>query len=164
MIIRNNVCYNVVGPCIVVYDDYNRGRNLIDGNVAINAGTADVAIQCTSGATITNNIVINASKYTNVSSMSDSNQHRLSDLAGIAVIQNSIYPAAGYIRNITIVGNTVYMSQADACLRLNGLTNNNILIANNVLYCGSQRSITSAINLSGTSSQLFSIKCPSIAA
>ncbi|CAF3970285.1 unnamed protein product [Rotaria sp. Silwood2] len=60
VIIRNNVCYKVVGPCIVVYDDYDRGRNLIDGNLAINAGTADLGIQCTSGATITNNIVINA--------------------------------------------------------------------------------------------------------
>ncbi|CAF3730056.1 unnamed protein product [Rotaria sp. Silwood1] len=61
VIIRNNVCYKVVGPCIIVYDDYDRGRNLIDGNLAIYAGTADLGIQCTSGATITNNIVINAS-------------------------------------------------------------------------------------------------------
>ncbi|CAF4601950.1 unnamed protein product [Rotaria sp. Silwood1] len=131
VIIRNNACYKVVGPCIVVYDDYNRGRNLIIGNLAINAGTADLGIQCTSGATITNNIVINA------------------NLAGIGVIQNSIYPVVGYIRNVTINQNTVYMSQADACLRLNGLTNNNILIANNVLYCGNQKSITSATNLAG---------------
>ena len=41
------------------------------------------------------------------------------------------------------------MSQADACLRLNGLTNNNILITNNVLYCGNQKSITSATSLAG---------------
>ncbi|CAF2527896.1 unnamed protein product [Rotaria sp. Silwood2] len=131
VIIRNNACYKVVGPCIVVYDDYNRGRNLIIGNLAINAGTADLGIQCTSGATIINNIVINA------------------NLAGIGVIQNSVYPVVGYIRNITINQNTVYMSQADACLRLNGLTNNNILIANNILYCGNQKSITSATNLAG---------------
>jgi hypothetical protein len=71
------------------------------------------------------------------------------DLAGIGVIQNSMYPAVNYIRNITISQNTVYMSQADACLRLNGLTNNNILIANNVFFCGNQKSITSAISLSG---------------
>ncbi|CAF3121951.1 unnamed protein product [Rotaria socialis] len=25
--------YNVVGPCIIVYDDYDCGRNLIDGNL-----------------------------------------------------------------------------------------------------------------------------------
>lgn len=41
------------------------------------------------------------------------------------------------------------MSLADACLRLNGLTNNNILISNNVLYCENQSSITSSVNLAG---------------
>lgn len=71
------------------------------------------------------------------------------DLSGIGVIQNSVYPAVNYIRNITIRHNTIYMSQADACLRLNSLTNNNILIANNVFFCGSQKSITSATNLAG---------------
>ncbi len=71
------------------------------------------------------------------------------DLAGIGVIQNSIYPIVKYIRNITISQNTVYMSQSDACLRLNGLTNNNILISNNVFYCGNQTSITSSSNLAG---------------
>jgi len=131
VIVRNNACYKVVGPCIVVYDDYNRGRNIVDGNLAIQAGTEDIGIQCTSGATITNNVVINA------------------NLAGIGIIQNSIYPAVGYIRNVTISHNTVYMSKADACLRLNGVTNNNILITNNIFYCGSQKSITSATNLSG---------------
>lgn len=73
----------------------------------------------------------------------------LIDLAGIGVIQNSIYPAINYIRNVTISHNTVFMSQSDACLRLNGLTNNNILISNNVLYCGNQKSITSTNNLIG---------------
>ncbi|CAF5034736.1 unnamed protein product, partial [Rotaria sp. Silwood1] len=118
VIIRNNVCYKVVGPCIVVYDDYDRGRNLIDGNLAISAGTADLGIQY---------------------------------LAGIGVIQNSIYPAINYIRNITISRNTVYMSQADACLRLNGVTNKNITISNNVLYCGSQLSIKATNDLTGAS-------------
>ncbi|CAF3577728.1 unnamed protein product [Rotaria sp. Silwood1] len=133
VIIRNNVCYKVVGPCIIVYDDYDRGRNLIDGNLAIYAGTADLGIQCTSGATITNNIVINAT------------------LSGIGVIENSIYPAINYIRNITISRNTVYMSKADACLRLNGVTNQSIIISNNVLYCGSQSSIKSTKALKGAS-------------
>ncbi|CAF3440307.1 unnamed protein product [Rotaria socialis] len=60
VVIRNHVCYNVVEPCMIVYDDYDRGRNLIDGNLAINAGTDDLEIQCTSGTTITNIVVINA--------------------------------------------------------------------------------------------------------
>ncbi len=41
------------------------------------------------------------------------------------------------------------MSQADACLRLNSVTKNNILIANNVFYCGSQKWITSSTDLTG---------------
>ncbi|CAF3421423.1 unnamed protein product [Rotaria socialis] len=131
VIIRNNVCYNVVGPCIIVYDGYDRGRNLIDGNLAVNAGTADIGIQCTSGATITNNIVIN------------------SNLAGIGVIVNSLYPNVSYTRNITINQNTVYMSQADACLRLNSVTNKNITILNNVFYCGNQPSIKASNDLTG---------------
>jgi hypothetical protein len=123
---------------------------LIDGNVAINAGTADLGIQCTSGATITNNIVINASKCIQLLyQFITLDYFPLIDLAGIGVIQNSIYPVVGYIRNITISQNTVFMSQADACLRLNGLTNNNILILNNVFFCGNQQSITSSASLTG---------------
>ena len=62
MRIRNNVCYEIVGSCIVVYDDHNRGRNLVECNVVNNDGTTDLGIQGKSGATITTNIVIGASK------------------------------------------------------------------------------------------------------
>ncbi|CAF3365367.1 unnamed protein product [Rotaria sp. Silwood2] len=58
--IRNNACYKVAGPCILVYDDYNRGRNFIVGNYAILSGTNDFGIQCTSGVTVTNNVVLHA--------------------------------------------------------------------------------------------------------
>ncbi|CAF0974634.1 unnamed protein product [Rotaria sp. Silwood1] len=104
VIIRNNVCYKVVGPCIVVYDDYNRGRNLIDGNLAISAGTADLGIQCTSGATITNNIVINASAsiYNNAINGSISatgiqscGTFAISNNVFINAAANNFYPAAG---------------------------------------------------------------------
>lgn len=70
-------------------------------------------------------------------------------LAGIGVIQNSISPYINYIRNITISRNTVYMSQSDACLRLNGVTNKNITISNNVFYCGNQSSIKATNDLTG---------------
>ncbi|CAF1191045.1 unnamed protein product [Rotaria magnacalcarata] len=129
VMIRNNACYRVSGPCILVYDDYNRGRNFIVGNYAIQSGTGDFGIQCTSGVTIANNVIFSA------------------NLAGIGVTQNSVYPAVGYIRNVTISHNTVYMSAADACLRLNGATHSNILIANNVFYCGNQPAITAVTNL-----------------
>ena len=71
------------------------------------------------------------------------------DLSGIGVILNSVYPTVNYIRNITIRHNTVYMSKTDACLRLNSVGNNNIIVGNNVFFCGSQKSITSASNLAG---------------
>ncbi|CAF5175747.1 unnamed protein product, partial [Rotaria magnacalcarata] len=63
VMIRNNACYRVSGPCILVYDDYNRGRNFIVGNYAIQSGTGDFGIQCTSGVTIANNVIFSASKF-----------------------------------------------------------------------------------------------------
>jgi hypothetical protein len=131
--ISNNVCYNTVGPCIVVYDAYtqvSRNFNLISGNVAIKSGTNDVGIQATSGAVITNNIVIN------------------SNYSGIAIIPNQVQPGKN-IRDITIKDNTVYLSLSDACLRLNSPTTQGFIIANNVFYCDTQYSITSATNLAG---------------
>jgi hypothetical protein len=130
-LISKNVCYNVVGPCVLVYDDYDRGRNIIDGNVAFNAGTQDLAFQATSGVTITNNIAVNAS------------------FAGIGILLNSVRPNSS-IRNISILHNTVFNSLSDACLRLNniGSTPTNIIVANNVFYCLNQPSIRSASDLS----------------
>lgn len=122
---------------------------MVDGNLAINAGTDDLGIQCTSGATITNNIVINASKSNIVSTTMYVSLLMFLELAGIGVIQNSMYPVVNAIRNVTINHNTVYMSQSDACLRLNGVTNKNITILNNVFYCGSQLSIKATADLTG---------------
>jgi hypothetical protein len=129
-LISKNVCYNVVGPCVLVYDDYDRGRNIIDGNFAVNAGSQDLAFQATSGVTITNNIAVNT------------------DSAGIGITLNSLAPGS-VIRNISILHNTVYNSLNDACLRLNSIpsTPSNIVVANNVFYCPNQPSITSASNL-----------------
>lgn len=31
VIVRNNVCYNTNGVCTLLYDDYNRGQNIIEG-------------------------------------------------------------------------------------------------------------------------------------
>jgi hypothetical protein len=131
-LISQNVCYNTVGPCVVVYDDYDRGRNVIDGNFALNAGSQDLAFQATSGVTITNNIAVNT------------------QYSGIGIILNSIAPGAVVIRNISILFNTIYNSLSDACLRLNSIpsTPTNIVVANNALYCPNQPSITSASDLS----------------
>jgi len=41
------------------------------------------------------------------------------------------------------------MTQADACLRLNSVTNKDIIIFNNVFFCDKQKSITSSSSLIG---------------
>jgi hypothetical protein len=58
-IIRNNVCKDTQGVCVLLYDDWNLGANLVEGNVAIGVKD-DHGIQVTAGAVIRNNIVINA--------------------------------------------------------------------------------------------------------
>ena len=42
------------------------------------------------------------------------------------------------------------MTQADACLRLNSVTNKDIIIFNNVFFCDKQKSITSSNSLAGS--------------
>lgn len=44
VIVRNNVCYNTYGVCILLYDDYNRGQNIAEGNLVITV-RADNGIQ-----------------------------------------------------------------------------------------------------------------------
>lgn len=34
---RNNVCYGTNGVCVLAYDDYDRGQNVIDGAVLCSA-------------------------------------------------------------------------------------------------------------------------------
>ncbi len=51
------MCYNIPGVCVLLYDDYDRGVNLIEGNVAVNIAS-DNGIQVTAGAIIRNNIVL----------------------------------------------------------------------------------------------------------
>ena len=56
-VVRNNVCKNIPGVCVLLYDDYDRGVNLIEGNVAIGV-QSDNGIQVTAGAIVRNNLVI----------------------------------------------------------------------------------------------------------
>ena len=56
-ILRNNVCFNTNSPCILLYDDFDKGANIVEGNAIINT-VADSGIQVAAGAIIRNNIVI----------------------------------------------------------------------------------------------------------
>jgi len=46
-IIQDNVCYQLGSVCVLVYDDYNRGRNQIIGNFLLDGN--DNGIQATAG-------------------------------------------------------------------------------------------------------------------
>lgn len=89
-IVRNNVCYNVNGPCVLLYDDWNKGLNIVEGNVVINT-PSDSGIQVSAGAIIRNNIVIGS---------------RDSGIF-IANNNNNIYNGLG-TRRLTIAHNTLY--------------------------------------------------------
>jgi len=128
VIARNNVCYNVLSVCILFYDDYDRGVNIIEGNIILNT-IQDAGIQATAGAIIRNNIVLNAGND------------------GISIIPNSVKPNSN-VRNIKILHNTVIGAQGFP-LRLNSIVSSpNIVIANNV-FDSDGSAIKSASDLSG---------------
>ncbi len=67
-IVRHNVCKNTPGVCVLLYDDYDRGVNIVEGNVVLGVQN-DNGIQVTSGVIVRfNNVVIgwNASKQTKI--------------------------------------------------------------------------------------------------
>eukprot|EP00727_Mastigamoeba_balamuthi_P009546 m51a1_g5213 hypothetical protein (462) ;mRNA; f:250635-252419 len=108
-LVQNNVCYRTGGPCVLVYDDWDRGQNVIEGNLVVT--TRD------NGAVIRNNIVINTTA------------------AGIAVIPNSVQPGKSP-RNVQILHNTV-MNSSDYCLRGSSWTAaiGTFTVANNAFFC-----------------------------
>eukprot|EP01111_Echinosteliopsis_oligospora_P016428 TRINITY_DN682_c0_g1_i1.p1 TRINITY_DN682_c0_g1~~TRINITY_DN682_c0_g1_i1.p1 ORF type:complete len:522 (-),score=150.92 TRINITY_DN682_c0_g1_i1:92-1657(-) len=125
---RNNLCYNVKSVCILFYDDYDRGVNIIEGNVVLNT-IQDAGIQATAGALIRNNVVLNAG------------------LDGISIIPNSVM-SGSTVRKVTIIHNTVIGSAGNA-LRLNSIPSSpSITIANNV-FDSDGTAIKSSSDLSG---------------
>lgn len=44
VVVRNNVCYNTYGVCALLYDDYNRGQNVIEGTSGRNAQLPTVCV------------------------------------------------------------------------------------------------------------------------
>ncbi|ELR22027.1 uncharacterized protein ACA1_157590 [Acanthamoeba castellanii str. Neff] len=114
-IIRDNVIYNTGAPGILIYDDYQRGVNLVEGNVIV--GTQDAGIQLSSGAIIRNNIVVGAAGY------------------GIFLANNQ-NQQSGVFHDVQIVHNTVYNSGA-ADLYLRALSGSQFVIANNAFLSSS---------------------------
>ena len=118
-ILYGNVCYNTGGPCILVYDDWDRGQNIIDSNLVLD--NRDNGIQASAGAQIINNIIIGSSSN------------------GISVFANDIQP--GYSpRNVQIIGNTV-IDSSSYCLQGNSWEASSFTVANNAFFCTSAFSV-----------------------
>lgn len=60
-IVRNNVCYKVNKPCVLLYDDWDLGANLVEGNYILNT-VSDSAIQVSAGVVIRNNIIVGSGR------------------------------------------------------------------------------------------------------
>jgi hypothetical protein len=134
-IVRDNVIHDTtIGkrfPCIFVYgvrDENVDSPNIVEGNVMWNCGEA---IQVASDAVIRNNLVLNSD-------------------VGITASSHSAVPGK---RNVTIVNNTFY-GHADDCLYIRWNNAENMLLANNAVYCpGGQ-----AVNASGLSGPTITVQ------
>jgi len=110
VVMRNNVFWNNNVPCMLFYDDFDRGQNIIENNICI--GTHDYGIQVTAGAIIRNNIIVNA------------------PLGGIAVIANDVQPGKSP-RNVQIYENTII--GGSSCLYIS-TSDSASVAANNALF------------------------------
>ncbi|KAH3764871.1 chondroitinase B [Pelomyxa schiedti] len=130
----NNVCDRTRGPCILLYDDWNRGTNYILGNLAMNS--QDCAIQAAAGAVIANNIVLDCAAH------------------GI-MINNHDMQSGQQPRNITIVHNTIRRStQTSSCCLYGSSWSYNIdtfSVANNAFLCPSSTAICMSDDQTGAS-------------
>lgn len=87
-LVRNNVCARVSSVCVLLYDDWDLGVNIVENNW-IYGSVTDAGIQVAAGAIIRNNVIYGNSK-------------------GINVQRNTVNLQAGKLnRNIVIVGNTI---------------------------------------------------------
>ncbi len=111
-IIRHNVIHDTNSgaqfPCILVYGG-GTTVNTVEGNVMWNCGEGIYAV---SDAVVRNNIVLNSG-------------------AGISSYPHDV---VGQMKNLTIVNNTVVGQQECLFLRWNSVQN--MILANNALYCG----------------------------
>jgi hypothetical protein len=125
-IVRHNVCKNIPGVCVLLYDDYDMGVNLIEGNVAIGV-ESDNGIQVTAGAIVRNNVVIGWGPRN----------------AGIAVADNQ---AKTEPRNVVVMHNTIINTMdSSECLRLTNVASGaGWVVSNNVMHCPGNTAIVNA--------------------
>lgn len=131
--IKNNVIHNTdIGtlyPCIFLYGGGN-GINIAEGNVMWNCGEG---IQVVSDALIQNNIIANSTGD-----------------VGINAAPHVVVP---FVRNVTIIHNTIYNNNPN-CIYIRWSSANNMVLANNAIYCP----IGNAINAQGLSNPSILVK------
>jgi len=101
----------------LVYDDYDRGQNLIEGNYVFNNG--DTGIQASAGTRIFNNIIVDPVTY------------------GIHVQANQLETGKD-VRNMYIAQNTIVsrLTNTGECLRIDSTTQGATFnISNNAIFC-----------------------------
>jgi len=129
-LVRHNVIHDTTierrYPCIFVYGG-GPGLNIVEANVMWNCGEA---IQVVSDAIVRNNIV-------------------LSSDVGILTAPHVQVP---WMRNVTIVNNTLYGHRQCVSLQWDGATN--MILANNALYCPG----TSAMEASGLGRRSITVR------
>jgi len=128
-VIRNNVCYNVNSPCVLIYDDWDKGANIVEGNLIVNT-VSDSGIQVAAGAIFRNNVIINSGR------------------SGITVTSNPVdlYNGLGN-RNLRIYQNTI-INNAMYGIEFGSTPSNTIVMNNAVL--GNKNNDFSSVSQSGT--------------
>jgi hypothetical protein len=118
VLIRHNVLRDIFGPGILTYANGGGVQNVIEGNVIWNTG--DVGIQFTGDAIVRNNVVIQTAP----------------DRRGINGSGNN----QGVPTNVQVINNTVIgTATGTECMALRGwgVPADNMVLANNALYCES---------------------------
>lgn len=118
VVIRHNVFRDIFGPGILTYANAGGVQNVIEGNVVLNPGV--IGIQFTGDVIVRNNIVVMTAAH---------------DATGINGSANN----QGIPNNVQVRNNTVINTTGDSsdCLAVRGwdATAQNMVIANNALYC-----------------------------
>lgn len=110
-VVRGNKCQDVASVCILLYDDFDLGPNIVEGNWIVGS-VNDAGIQVSAGAIIRNNVITG-------------------NKGGIIVTVNPTNLQAGKLnRNIVITGNTIVNNQGSG-MRIPSLTDSRV--ANNVI-------------------------------
>eukprot|EP01114_Cavostelium_apophysatum_P011276 TRINITY_DN2548_c0_g1_i2.p1 TRINITY_DN2548_c0_g1~~TRINITY_DN2548_c0_g1_i2.p1 ORF type:complete len:629 (+),score=131.01 TRINITY_DN2548_c0_g1_i2:51-1937(+) len=114
-IVRNNVVTDILyGAGILLYDDYDLGVNLIEGNYV--ARTGDNGIQVTSGAKIINNVI--------------------TDCGGLCISVQANQPKSGSpLRNVFMAHNTAISDSGSKCVKVESTSATSFSVINNAVFC-----------------------------